>query len=425
MRQPRPSDSSPPPYATVVAVAKDQALLHSGLPPECYVLLTTGATDLPPKSPDTRIAHVTSLPNGPFQITDPMPYDAYAASPVHRFYQMWQQADCSVAHATARNPSGCRNDLFPWVEVSVGAGSNGQAQPADFNDATTGEGATAMGFYNMAKGDAAFTKSLADQYTVSDNYHQPVMGGTGANSIVLGTGFPIYWSDGNGSPTAPPATNIENPDPQPNTNNYYTQDGYSGGSLSNCSDPAQPGVNSVRDYLSALPWHPVPKCAPGSVLPPEQLQSRLFRRRDRQDYAVHLAAFQGAEHRRRHERARGVMAVLRRRMEQLCGRSYLDRRIAVLQHLQSLPLRDLYHDRPGAARRPSQDLTDFDADVAAGQLPSVSYVKPDALLDGHPASSKWSLFEAFASRIIGEVQANKELWKHTAILVTVDEGGGY
>ena len=27
------------------------------------------------------------LPNGPFQLTPGVPYDAYADSPVHRFYQ--------------------------------------------------------------------------------------------------------------------------------------------------------------------------------------------------------------------------------------------------------------------------------------------------------------------------------------------------
>ncbi len=40
------------------------------------------------------------------------------------------------------NPSGCQNDLFPWVETSVGAGANGAAQPANFTDQATGEGAT-------------------------------------------------------------------------------------------------------------------------------------------------------------------------------------------------------------------------------------------------------------------------------------------
>ena len=29
-----------------------------------------------------------------------------------------------------------------------------------------------MGFYNMQQGDAPYLKSLADNYAMSDNYHQ-------------------------------------------------------------------------------------------------------------------------------------------------------------------------------------------------------------------------------------------------------------
>ena len=57
--------------------------------------------------------------------------------------------------------------------------------------------------------------------------------------------------------------------------------------------------------------------------------------------------------------------------------------------------------------------------------PAVSYVKPDGLMDGHPASSKWGLFEAFAQNIIELAQSNPEQWAETAIFVTVDEGGGF
>ncbi len=42
-----------------------------------------------------------------------------------------------------------------------------------------------MAFYNMQQGDAPYTKYLADHYAMSDNYHQPAMGGTGLDSIML------------------------------------------------------------------------------------------------------------------------------------------------------------------------------------------------------------------------------------------------
>jgi phospholipase C len=269
----------PPPFSSVAEAKVGQI----GLPDDYYEFLTTGATGLTRGMPDTRITYagqpVTSLPPGPFQLTPGVPYDAYANSPVHRFYQMWQQLDCSAV-------IGCQNDLFPWVEVSIGAGNNGKPQPVDFNEATTGEGGTAMGFYNVQQGDSPYFKSLADQYSMSDNFHQSVMGGTGANHIMLGYGDAIWFSEANGNPAKPPhnqlvaqgtanegvVDQIENPNPQPNTNNWYIQDGYGGGSsgkpsygggsYSMCFPTGQPGVRPIADYLQSLPRPVNPKCEP-------------------------------------------------------------------------------------------------------------------------------------------------------------------
>ncbi len=130
---------------------------ENGLPASYYQYLVSGGTGLKGAVPDTRISEVNSLPTGPFQLTNGSTflYNSYAASPVHRFYQMWQQMDCSLTHVTYENPSGCNADLFPWVEVTEGAGANGIAQPASFSTQysptalTTQEGSTAMGFYNV------------------------------------------------------------------------------------------------------------------------------------------------------------------------------------------------------------------------------------------------------------------------------------
>ena len=72
-----------------------------------------------------------------------------------------------------------------------------------------------------------------------------------------------------------------------------------------------------------------------------------------------------------------------------------------------------------------KDTTDLYDAIASGNLPAVSYVKPSTFTDGHPSSSKFSLFEAYTKDIIQHLQANPELWRTTAIFVTVDEGGGY
>ncbi len=70
------------------------------------------------------------------------------------------------------------------------------------------------------------------------------------------------------------------------------------------------------------------------------------------------------------------------------------------------------------------DLEQFYSDVAGNQLPAISFVKPDVLLDGHPGSSTPALFEAFVRKIVNAVKANKRLWSDTAILITFDESGG-
>ena len=212
-----------------------------------YQSLASGGTGQYSYTPDLRIVNFDNLPAGPFQLTNgtnsatpgySLTYTDYSASPVHRFYQMWQQLNCSLEHASWENPSGCNGKLFSWVETTVGAGTNGltQAQyaqgyyassfseffvyPAGYsatnaptlaqwtsNDyalydsvpTTTGEGSTALGFYNVQQGDVPYFKSLADTYAMSDNFHQSVNGGTGVNHIMLGHGDVIYFSDGNGT----------------------------------------------------------------------------------------------------------------------------------------------------------------------------------------------------------------------------------
>jgi phospholipase C len=72
-----------------------------------------------------------------------------------------------------------------------------------------------------------------------------------------------------------------------------------------------------------------------------------------------------------------------------------------------------------------KDATDFFAAVDDGSLPAVSFVKPDGLLDGHPASSKEDLFEGMVKKIMDHLTANKELFASTVLFITMDEGGGY
>ena len=198
----------------------------------------------------------------------PVSFNSHTGDPVHRFYQMWQQSDCSAAQISADNPSGCKSDLYPWVATTVGWNIE---KPS--NDQETFQGGVAMGYYDMANGDWPYFKKLADRFAISDNYHQPVMGGTGPNSQFMFTGDVYYYTDQNGDPATPPADLIENPNPLPGSNNFYIQDqlgtvdpGNTGVSYTNCSDTSQPGVQPIRDYLESLPYEPFNdgNCEPSS-----------------------------------------------------------------------------------------------------------------------------------------------------------------
>jgi hypothetical protein len=45
-----------------------------------------------------------------------------------------------------------------------------------------------------------------------------------------------------------------------------------------------------------------------------------------------------------------------------------------------------------------RDVSDLFNDLKNGTLLAVSYAKPDGTMDGHSASSKFDLFEAFAKK---------------------------
>jgi phospholipase C len=403
------------------------------LAPAYNKYLTTGATGLPEGAIDTRITDAAHPANGVYQLTGPkMPYDAYTSSPVHRFYQMWQQTDCDVTYATGDNPSGCLSDLFPWVEASIGTGSNGSTRPAKFNNTTTGEGSTSMAFYNMANGDAPYFKSLADKYTINDNFHQSVMGGTGANHIMFGFADSIYYSDGAGHAMTPPTNQIEDVNPQAGTNNYYDQDGYSGGSYVNCSDASEGGVAAVTNYLESLKTPIKPNCqadryylvnnynpgylGDGTVAPTTGADANPFTIPPTSVPSI------------------GDSLIAAKIPFKYYGEGW---DLYVADPTGTNPFDEYCNicnpfgyetsimSNPAMIEAHIADTTQLYEDIDNNQLPPVSIVKPSGYNDGHPASSKLDLFEGFVKKIVDQVQANPTLWATTAIFITEDEGGGY
>ena len=419
---PPSTDSAPtnPPFATVEAARAAEP----ALPADAYRLLITGGTGLPKRVTDTRFP--AGLPNGPFVITRSIAYDDYAGDPIHRFFQMWQQLDCDAGAASKANPSGCRNDLFPWVAITAGAGGNGRRPPPDFNEQSTHQGGVAMGVYDSGNGDVGYLSGLARRFALSDNYHQAIIGGTGANHIAIGYGGAMFYAAADGSPATPPANQIENPDPLPGTDNWYTQDGYAGGSYVKCADKAEPGVKAIRDYLSALRWRPFRggNCREGAYYlvnnynvgyrgdgTPAPLGPREFTiPPSRQANLGLLLAGHGISWRyygAGWDDGRGSFA--NHRYCPLCNPFQYSTEIMTNPEL----------------RRNLQGVRELYDDISKGTLPAVAIVKPSLYLDGHPASSKFSLFEAFCRKIIAAIEAQPALWRDTAIMITTDESGGY
>ncbi len=444
---------SPSPDASIIGFATEPPPFPPGTPAAFLAaiepslessdlgLLTTGASGenntfvlTPVPDFDTRVANYNNLPNGPFPLEGvALPYDSYTGDTTHRLFEMWQQSDCNIKNATRHNPSGCLNDLYPFVITNY----TNQIDPFDTPPAIDDNGGgNSMAFYNMQAGDVPVLNGLAEKYTISDNFHQSFMGGTGANHVMLGTGDAIFWSDGNGNPTVPPS-HIANPDPLAGTDDIYTVDLFFDGNFTECGDPTQPGIKPIRDYLESLPYDPKPNCekghfyminndnpgflpdgtvdtagiAKGGSVPPTSVRTIGDALSDKGiSWAYYGGAYNAAVAFQHDPTSTNPLVQIGRAYCNICNfESYAT-------SIMGNPAQRTAHIK---------DATDFFAAVDNSTLPAVSFVKPDGLLDGHPASSKEDLFEGMVKKIMDHLTANKELFESTVLFITMDEGGGY
>ncbi|MFA6312152.1 MAG: alkaline phosphatase family protein [Sterolibacterium sp.] len=356
-----------------------------------------------PGGPDARIP--AELPPGPYQITRFIPYGTFGSGdPVHRFFQMWQQAN------------GGRNNLFTWVGVTSGEGSKQKRDPSSGSN----RGGEAMGFYNMSRGDVPVLAGLARRYALADNYHQSIMGGTMANYIAIATADVARFEiDGKAVPA--PSDQVENPQPLPGSPNWYTRSGYGSGSYTACADPGQPGVAAIRAYLKELPYpafndgncaadsyYLVNNYSPGythdgrrkpigpghHTLPPQTMPTILDALSAR---GVTWKWYTGG---------REGHAVTREYCPECDVPSYFT---SIMESQLKSNL---------------QGLSELYADID-GVMPAVSFLAPPNSRSGHPGYSFEASFESFVDEVVRKVQARPELWARSAILITTDEGGGY
>jgi phospholipase C len=248
---------------------------------------------------------------------------------------------------------------------------------------------------------------------------------------------------------------IENPNPQPGTNNFWIEDGYGGGgfgspvsgggSYTNCSDTTQPGVAPIVNYLKSLPRPINPNCDPGHyyllnnynpgyfgdgsnaytdtnpnntpfTIPPTNQRSigdvLLENHVSWKSYSDQFAQYAGLNGftEDKYQLNYGTVGANSDQYCNICNGFQYQTQIMTDKKIRTDHI---------------VDTTDLYADIANGTLPAVSFVKPSGWVDGHPASSKWDLYEGFVKKIVDAVQANPALWASTAIFVTTDEGGGY
>jgi phospholipase C len=289
------------------------------------------------------------------------------------------------------------------------------------------------------------------------------MGGTGANHVMLGTGDAIWFSDGNGNPLQPPhnqkvangspnagvVDEIENPNPLANTNNWYIQDGYGGGSFGSpsfgggtytaCADASQPGVKAIHDYLKSV--NVKPNCQAGHYY--------LLNNYNPGYYGDGTSAYDDIRN-----PAQTVFTIPPSSVRNI-GDALLAKNISFayfgdqfnpylanpdnnyvtpdntycnicnfFQYSTSIMTNEEVRE---AALKDTLDLyaSLMSCNAKSCDLPAVSFVKPSGYLDGHPASSKVNLLEGFIKKIVDMTKANSTLWADTAIFITMDEGGGY
>jgi phospholipase C len=396
---------------------------YKTLPAPNTTYVSSACDGLPLGAADTRFP--PNLASGPYQITKFVPYlddhiqygqfgqcefyGAYVGDPIHRFYQMWQQYGTH------------HGQLNTWVANTAGD-DNGAVPPEP-----TFQGGLQTGFYNMAQGDEPIIKDLSLNYAISDNYHQAVMGGTGANHIALGTGFAASFQNTSGKAVPPPSGEIENPNPKPGTNNNYTQDGYgsgsvprTGGSYSECANSKAPGVSTIDKYLATLPYKPLANCQPGRyyLLNNYNAGYNLDGTVNKSSYTVppqktdyvtignELSA---------HHISWGYFGE---------GYNNGQTNFSYCGICDPMQYSSSIMTNPALRKNVQHGLSDFVSEAANGTLPAVTFLKPGDD-DGHPGYSTMYAYENFVARAVAAIQDNPKLWRSTALFITEDETGGY
>lgn len=336
---------------------------------------------------------IGNLRNGPFHLTDaqgaPLPTGVITRDLVHRFYQNQMQIN-----------AGRNNQFAAWGD----------------------SGGLVMGHYRNSA-DTLKLWSLAQQYTLCDNFFMAAFGGSWLNHIFLISAQAPFYPDVHNSPAkkmvsvvegndltgarlklAPdsPASALDGP-PKFVNDGAFTADGYA---VNTMAPPYQP--SNVRQAEGGNPAFA--DASNPRVLPPQNYATIGDRLTEKGvDWAWYSGAWQYA-----------------------------------LEHQDTGAVPDFqYHHQPfnyfanyapgtTARRRYLRDAglgsdastNRLIADIDAGHLPAVTFYKPQGDLNMHAGYADVESGDRHISTVIERIQKGPQ-WANTVVIVTVDENGGW
>ncbi|MDE2430329.1 MAG: acid phosphatase [Burkholderiales bacterium] len=315
----------------------------------------------------------TQMPNRPFRV-DAAPINLGLDTPspdlVHRFYQNQIQID------------GGKNDMFAAV-----------------SDA----GALTMAYYD---GSRLPMWKLAQQYTLADHFFMGAFGGSFLNHFWLACACTPTYRDAPDSLRAKtdadgklllradsPAHAADGPPRY--QDGAITPDGYAVNTMQAPYQPSfitPPADNPALADISKHPLPPQTQTSIGDTLSAKNISWKWYSGGWNRALADRKQIYEGE----------------------------------VKFQVHHQPFNYFLRFAPGTADRAEhlKDGDDFLKDLAAGQLPQVSFYKPQGSLNEHPGYADVLSGDEHIANLVARLQASPQ-WKHMLIVVTYDENGGF
>lgn len=286
-----------------------------------------------------------SLANKPFEIGAMVPPGQKTNDLVHRYYQEQNQID------------GGKMDKFAAISDAKGL---------------------SMGYYHTAQ---LPMYSIAQQYTVCDNFYHSAFGGSFLNHIWLIAAQTPLWA---GAPSSILTILDSKNNPTAGHDKNCTPDGYV--------------INTSYSVNS-----PHPNFVSSSVLMPNLTFPTIGDRLN--DKGVSWAWYSGKWN------------------TMLSGGASADSALFQFHHQPFIYFAN-YADGTQAKKDHLKDETDFDAAVANGTLPAVSFLKPYGIDNEHPGYTDVITGDTYLAAKINTIKASP-IWNDCVIIITYDEHGGF